>query len=206
MDYTSLIFDLGNVIIPLKNEKIWWEESWCGIFQNPEKINRLREEGFFIEYERGSFDTAYFIQHLSPFLKLDKSQDDIVNAWNSLLLSIPIHRIDFLRQLKNKYNIYLLSNTNEIHLDYIIQQLKVEHGRDILDEVFQHCYYSYKIKEVKPDVSIYQMVIDELNIDAKKTLFMDDKTANLEGAQKVEIQTLHIHPDQDIVELMSRFI
>lgn len=206
MIYQTLIFDLGNVIIPLADENQWWKDTWCGIFNDPEKIHELRNQGFFIQYEKGDFDSNHFVNELQPFLKSDKSPEDIYTSWNQLLLEIPMHRIDFLRKLKEKYRIYLLSNTNPIHLDYIIDQLKTQHGKDLLADVFHECIYSYQFLEVKPDTSIYTKVLEKIEADASTTLFIDDKTANLEGAAKVGIQTFHITPQQDITEVLSHLL
>lgn len=201
----TLIFDLGNVIIPLNDEVLWWNETFLEIFQQPEPVRNLRNEGFFIEYEKGVFGTDYFLTTLEVYLKPDFDKGDVAVRWNALLKDIPGYRVDFLRKLKEKYELYLLSNTNEIHLDFIIHEMVKQYGKDILDEIFDHCYYSYQIGEVKPDTMIYQKVIQEQRLIPGECLFIDDKLLNLEGATQLGIRVRHIHPEQDITDILSGF-
>lgn len=198
----ALIFDLGNVIIPLEDEVSWWNESFLEIFQEPESVRDLRNEGFFVDYEKGSFDTEHFFTALEQYLKPGFDKSDVAGRWNALLKEIPQHRVDFLRKLKEKYELYLLSNTNEIHLNFIIQEMIKKFGEDVLDEIFDHCYYSYQIGEVKPDSEIYRKVLHEQRLIANQCLFIDDKTANLEGAVSLGIRIRHILPEQDITNVL----
>lgn len=204
--YQTLIFDLGNVVLPLSDEVYWWENTWCGIFEHPEKIHQLRTDGFFVQYEKGDFDSDFFLQHLTPYLKSDRVVEDILKSWNKLLQDIPPQRIEFLRKLKEKYQVYLLSNTNPIHLEYIIDQLHLHHGKNILEELFHECFYSYQILDVKPEASIYQKVLKKTGATAEATLFIDDKITNIEGAAQLGIQTLHISPQEDIVNVLKHLL
>lgn len=206
MKYQTLIFDLGNVVLPLNDEAHWWESTWCGIFEHAEKIHQLRTEDFFVKFERGDFDSVEFVQELTPFLKSDKIAEDILKSWNLLLKDIPPHRIEFLSKLKDRYQLYLLSNTNPIHLDDIIDRLHVQHGRNILNELFRECFYSYQMNDVKPEPSIYQKVLEKTGALPSTTLFIDDKKANLEGAAKVGIQTFHISPQEDISDVLKHLL
>ncbi len=202
----AVIFDLGNVIIPLEDEAFWWNEQFLGIFEQPESVRQLKDEGFFVEYEKGTFDTSYFLETLSQYLKPEYQKKDIADKWNALLKEIPEERLDFLRNLKDQYEIYLLSNTNEIHLDFIKAALIERFGSDVLYEIFDHCYYSYEIREVKPDVEIYLRVLKEQQIKAGEALFIDDKIANLEGAEKAGITTIHILPSQEISDVLNNML
>lgn len=194
----TLIFDLGNVIIPLEDEKYWWNETFLGIFENYQEVQQLKEDQFFVRYEKGEILTNEFLEKLSQFLKPEFQEKDIILRWNALLKEIPERRLDFLKELKNKYSIYLLSNTNEIHLDFIISALKEKYGLDTLEEIFNHCYYSFQIKEVKPDAAIFLKVLNEQNLVAEECLFIDDKIENLYPAEKLGIQTILHLPHQEI--------
>lgn len=200
----TIIFDLGNVIIPLENEKHWWNEVFLEIFENTQAIQQLRESQFFVLYEKGAMTSKGFLEKLQIYLKPEYQEKDIIQRWNALLKVIPEHRLDFLRTLKKKYKILLLSNTNEIHLDFIIAALVESHGNDMLADIFDHCFYSYLMKEVKPDAAIYLKVLQEQNLVAEECLFLDDKQENLNHAQKLGIRTkLHL-PHQEIhIELQE---
>lgn len=202
----TMIFDLGNVIIPLEDEKHWWNQTFLEIFKNPQEIQKLRDDHFFVRYEKGEITTQEFLEKLGQFLKLEFQEIDIIQRWNALLKEIPESRLDFLKKLKKKYSIYLLSNTNEIHLDFIISALKKKYEKDMLEETFDHCYYSYQIKKVKPDVAIFLKVLVEQNLIAEECLFIDDKNENLYPAEKLGIQTILHLPHQEIVIELKDFL
>lgn len=199
----SVIFDLGNVIIPLHDEVQWWNVSWSEIFYNPENMHLLRAQDFFVHFERGDWGAEQFYERLTPLLKPEKSIDDIRLQWNSLLGEIPDHRWDFLRKLKKQYPIHLLSNTNSVHLDHIIESLVSKHQKDLLEDTFDNCFYSYKMGAVKPHLDIYQQVVDTLGLEPESLLFIDDKAANVEAAQSLGMQAIQIHPSEDISEMLS---
>ncbi|HZH68708.1 MAG TPA: HAD family phosphatase [Chitinophagales bacterium] len=194
-----LIFDLGNVIIPLEEFSYWWEQLFLPVFQQKEAVEKLLREGFFVDFERGDFDEEHFLNVLCTILKPGFSKDDIIRRWNLILKEIPPHRVEFLRTLKAKgYQLYLLSNTNSTHIDSVKAQMQELFGMNVLEDIFDYCYYSYEMNEVKPDVEIYKKVIEDQQINPTETLFIDDKIENLDGAKKLGVKIRHIAPEQDI--------
>lgn len=119
-------------------------------------------------------------------------------------MDIPKHRIELLYQLKKKYNLFLLSNTNDIHLDFILDYLHQHFGKNIFDDIFDFQYYSQKIGWRKPDKEIYELVIKTAQIDPHNAYFFDDKKENLIEPQKLGIHTILV--DRDISELTSFLI
>lgn len=194
-----LIFDLGNVIIPLEEFSYWWEQLFLPVFQQKEAVEKLLREGFFVDFERGDFDEEHFLNVLCTSLKPGFLKDDIIRRWNLILKEIPPHRVEFLRTLKAKgYQLYLLSNTNSTHIDSVKAQMQELFGMNVLEDIFDYCYYSYEMNEVKPDVEIYKKVIEDQQINPTETLFIDDKIENLDGAKKLGVKIRHIAPEQDI--------
>ena len=202
----TLIFDLGNVIIPLNDEKYWWNEVFLKIFESPQKVQELKDRQFFVNYEKGEMTTSEFLYKLAQYLLPGFHQNDIIQSWNRILKVIPETRLEFLKELKKKYSIFLLSNTNEIHLDFIISALNDSHGKDMLAETFHHCYYSFQMNEVKPDTAIYLKVLEEQNLKAEECLFIDDKIENLKSAELLGIHTQHIIPNQEINIVLKDYI
>jgi putative hydrolase of the HAD superfamily len=113
-----------------------------------------------------------------------------------MLLDIPPERIQLLERLKGQYRIFLLSNTNEIHLTCFSNIVKRVTGQPSLDGYFEKAYYSHRMKMRKPDREIYNKVIQENRLDPTTTIFLDDNLLNLAGAEQCGIQTFHVqHPD-----------
>ena len=128
---------------------------------------------------------------------MDASDDQLDACWNAMLLGFPQKKLDLLETLKGKYNVYLLSNTNNIHLQYINNILlpKVNHHSQ-LDDFFHRAYYSHRMKKRKPDAEIFDQVLQEGNFLPEETLFLDDNLSNVEGAEKLGIKTVHVvNPD-----------
>jgi len=129
------------------------------------------------------------------------SDQQIIDAWNAMLLDFPEERITLLQELGKKYPLYLLSNTNSIHLSEFTDRLKAVHGIASLNSLFHKTYYSHLIGYRKPDIAIYEHVIRENNLDAAATLFIDDTLLNVEGARRAGLQARLLMPAQTIADL-----
>ncbi len=193
----NIIFDLGGVIINLAVEKTHQAFATLSGLPLEEIKSRVHHGAYFHEYEKGLITDAEFRNHLRESLSLKVADSELDTAWNAMLLDIPIERIQLLERLKKTYSIYLLSNTNNIHLQCfsnIVYQLT---GKAQMDHYFHQAYYSHLLKLSKPDAAIYEHVLAQNNLQAAETIFLDDNKDNLVGANKVGIQTFHVqHPDQ----------
>lgn len=188
----TIIFDLGAVIINLKTEQDWIDEDLMPNF-NPTHLHDLQNANFFRNYETGKINSKDFIHELKNIaLDKDISDEKILTHWNGILKDIPNHRVDLLNDLRQKYNLILLSNTNEIHINGIFDYMQEIFGKNILDENFSHCYYSQEVGIRKPDKEIYEYVLQNENLVAENCLFLDDKTENLIEPKKLGLQTLQI--------------
>jgi len=194
----TLMFDLGNVIIPLKNERHWAQQVFNPIFEE-EPLEILREGGFFRYYEMGKFGDKEFLDKLETHLRQGYQRKDIIDAWIALLDELPMHRLDFLRQLSENHRILLLSNTNNIHLSYIFDQ----YGQHALEKAFSYCYYSHLIGLAKPDRMIYKYVLRNEGLEASEVLFLDDKAENISSAAGLGIQTILVTPGEEIADLLA---
>ncbi len=193
----NIIFDLGGVIINLSVERT--HQAFASLSGLPlqEVKDRVHQSAFFHEYEKGLIGDAEFRNHLRVSLQVKVDDTQLDNAWNAMLLDIPIERIRLLERLKGPFNLYLLSNTNNIHLQSFNEQVFQLTGFPSLDQYFHNAYYSHLIKMKKPDVEIYEYVLQNNNLRAHETIFLDDNADNLAGANKAGIRTFHVqHPDQ----------
>ncbi len=193
----NIIFDLGGVIINLSVEKT--HQAFAEISGLPliEIQNIVHQGAFFHEYEKGLINDDDFRNHLRESLQIKVSDPELDNAWNAMLLDIPIERICLLEQLKPRFNLILLSNTNNIHLQSFNSQIHQLTGFSAIDQYFHHAYYSHLVKMRKPDVEIYDHVLQSNNLIPQETIFLDDNTDNLVGASKTGIKTFHVqYPDQ----------
>ena len=129
------------------------------------------------------------------------TNEQIRNAWNALLLDFPPERINWLKEIKNRYNIYLLSNTNEIHYNSFTKTFKEQINDGSFDDLFIKAYYSHKIGLRKPSKEIFETILKEQDLDAAETVFIDDSEANIQAAKSVGLQTIYLPSPQTILDL-----
>ena len=194
----TLIFDFGNVFINLNIEAA--QKYALDMF----KVETLSEEmlGFNSFYEQGLISTDEFLDFYSEnFPKISK--DVFINIWNKILKDFPKHRLEFLKTLKSNsdYKLILLSNTNELHINYIKENISFYND---FKNCFDAFYLSHEINLVKPNQDIFNFVLNENNIKAKNCLFIDDNEANINSANTMNINTWHINPEnEDVVNLFE---
>lgn len=194
----TIIFDFGNVFINLNIEAA--HKHALDMFQ----IKELSEEmlGFNSFYEQGLISTEEFLDFYSEnFPKLSK--EELIDIWNFMLKDFPKARLDFLKDLKpsSKYKLILLSNTNELHINYIKEHVS-------FFEEFKNCfdafYLSHEINLIKPNPDIFEFVLEKNNLKAEECLFIDDNADNINTANTLNIKTWHINPEnEDVMTLFK---
>ena len=133
----------------------------------------------------------------------DKQIDD---AWFSMIIGLPQERIELLGMLKLKYNIYLYSNTNELHIEMLKKKYEEDFGFDIFTFLFNKAYFSNEIKRRKPHPESFQWLLDDAGIKAEETLFIEDTLHHIEGAKKVGLQTYWLTGGETIIDLHEKNI
>ncbi len=195
----NLIFDLGGVILDLSVDHTLQAFSTVSGLEKSVVKERFFSSAGFEEYEKGQLTDAEFRDFVREVYAVKVPDEVIDQCWNAMLLGIPIKKLELLSRLKNDYRVYLLSNTNSIHLEYIQNTIMpAVGGAEILDEYFHRAYYSHLMKKRKPDADIFEQVLQENGLKADESLFLDDNDANIAGAKALGIQTLHI-PTPDLI-------
>ncbi len=194
----NIIFDFGDVFLDLDKEGAL--KNALNLFQ----LDSLTEEMISVNclYEQGLISTTEFVDfyfHYFPQL----SRQDVVNIWNYVLKEFPLHKMEFLKQLNehNQYKLVLLSNTNELHIDWVKKYIPFY-------PEFKNCFYkfylSHEINLRKPDKAIFEFVLNENNFNPSETLFIDDTKENTEAAKKLGIHIWNIdETKEDIIDLFS---
>jgi glucose-1-phosphatase len=176
MQIKNLIFDLGGVILDLSVDSTLKSFSQLSGLDKPvvEKIFHSTPE--FLLYEKGLITDAEFRDFVRKVYTINASDQQLDASWNAMLVGIPVVKLELLHRLKAKYNVYLLSNTNNIHLEHINNiMLPSITGDQSLDPFFHKAYYSHVMKMRKPDAEIFQSLLDENSMVPEETLFLDDK-------------------------------
>ena len=197
----NLIFDLGGVILDLSVADTLQSFSSLSKIDVAKVKDIFTTSAGFEEYEKGAFDDDTFRNFVRETYSITADDRAIDKCWNAMLLGIPKVKLELLLRLQNEYQVFLLSNTNSIHLEYInevmLPQIK---GAKNLDSYFHKAYYSHKMRKRKPDAEIFEQVIDENHLLPEQTLFLDDNQMNIDGAHSLGIKTVHVHTPNLILD------
>ena len=194
----TLIFDFGDVFINLDKQ---------GAMKNALELFELdtfseEMQAFNTFYEQGLISTEEFVEfYLENFPKCSKK--DILNTWNCILKEFPKHRLEFIQKLalSKQYQLILLSNTNELHINWIKKHIAFYEDFKACFDAF---YLSHEIQLRKPDKNIFEFVLNTHHLKAQDVLFIDDTLDNVEAASKLGIHTWHINPKtEDISDLFN---
>ncbi|MBX2970851.1 MAG: HAD family phosphatase [Cyclobacteriaceae bacterium] len=200
MKIKNLVFDLGGVIIDLSPTRtVEAFSDLSGVRPEVVRDAYLAEPEFFA-YERGEISDVEFRLAVKRILKFDTPDEAFDKAWNAMLVDLPLAKLNLLDNLREQFRVTLLSNTNNIHLDFVNREMlpKVS-DRLTLDEYFHTPYYSHLMGKRKPDAAIFQQVLHENSFIPEETLFLDDNPENIQSAARLGIQTFLVkHPDEVI--------
>jgi putative hydrolase of the HAD superfamily len=198
---TTLIFDFGGVLINLDRNLCIQNFKQLGV-QNLEKVlNDYAQSGFFEQLERGQINAEKFREEIRNMTSNPLTDSQIDLAWCSFLQDIPTEKLDLLIELRKKYRILLLSNTNSIHIQYSLDRFTYK-DRSLCD-YFDKCYLSYEMGMAKPDAEIFEALLSDAQLKAGECLLLDDGAKNIEQAHKLGIQTYLVKEKEDLSFLLN---
>ena len=197
----NIIFDLGGVLLDIDYHKTADAFKMLGVRQFDELYSQANANHLFEALETGEISEEQFYQSIHQHCNPHATRQQMQAAWNAILLDFRKESLAVLETLKEKYNLFLLSNTNSIHLTAFNQILLEQTGKTSLDEYFIKSYYSHIIHKRKPYAATYQWVLNEGNLIAGETLFIDDSINNIKGAEEVGIRVHHLLPTEKIEDL-----
>ncbi len=201
----NIIFDLGGVILNIDYNLTANEFKNLGISNYSELYTQFNQISIFDNLEMGKISPKYFYNSIKTLAKPNITDLQIRNAWNAMLLDFPLERLVLLEKLKSNFNIFLCSNTNKIHLNHYNQTLKNTFGLNNLSSIFVKEYYSHIVGLRKPNVEIFNLILNENSLNAKETLFIDDSPQHIEGAKKAGLITYHLTKDTNIVNFFAKY-
>jgi FMN phosphatase YigB (HAD superfamily) len=197
MAIKNIIFDLGGVIMNIDFKITEKAFADLGFIDFAQYMTQFHITAFFEDYETGKIDDAAFIKGIQKIAGKPLTPEEIIHAWNALLLDFPLERIELLERIKKHYRIFLLSNTNALHYEAFQHTLYSLTGKR-LEDIFEKTYYSHTASLRKPDAAIYRLVIDENHLNPAETLFIDDTASNFSGALETGIQIFHLQKPMQI--------
>jgi putative hydrolase of the HAD superfamily len=198
----TIIFDLGEVIVDLDPQAVVDEFSRLTKADGKQIRDFIVQSNYLYEYETGQLSDNQFVDAVNGLFQTSVSVEDFQKAWNMMIKGISSERLQFLDKLMKTHQVLLLSNTNrmhEVHFDQLVHQMT---GK-LMKDHSHHAYYSHQIGHRKPDQSIYHYVLDDQQLDPKKSLFLDDREENILAAKAVGLKAAQVHYPDQIFELLA---
>jgi putative hydrolase of the HAD superfamily len=196
----NILFDLGGVILDIDVQatlKQFYDLGFpAQLMQYPHSMNT----DLFFRYETGKLSAHEFRNEIRKVSGVDMSDAAFDKAWTAMLLRIPKERCDLLKALSKRYDLYMLSNTSDLHTPVFEKMFRETAGMEMFD-LFTKIYYSHEIGFHKPDREAWEYVINDAGIKPAETLFLDDNIHNIKASQELGFQAIHIHERTNLLDL-----
>lgn len=200
MAIKNIIFDLGGVILNINTSKTLESFAEIGIENPTHLMHQVVSSGLFFDFEKGLISEDNFRDQMNKASGKTLHVAQFDKAWNAMLLNYPMERIEWLKKLSSKYNLYLLSNTNIIHYRHYNTLLAKLLNNNGLPSLFKKVYLSHEMGIRKPNTKIFETVLTDAKIVANHTLFVEDTEENLIWAAKLGINTCLIKQNSNYYE------
>ncbi|MBI3239905.1 MAG: HAD family phosphatase [Flavobacteriia bacterium] len=199
----AIIFDLGGVLINLDYQLTSKAFIDLGLTDFDATYSQLQQTDLFDRFETGAISSFHFINRLLDQLPQGTSGNKVVHAWNAMILDFPEERLLWLLEMKQRYRIFLLSNTNTLHMEAVRRSLERTIGHQRLEDYFEQVYLSCEMGLRKPNPEIFSRVCDEQGLNPATTVFIDDSPQHVAGAASIGLQALHLKPGATVQSLFS---
>ena len=198
----NIVFDLGGVLVDLDFKAAINGLQKAGFANVKEQLQAFDCEGIFQKFELGEMSADEFRSAIRENSTVSLTDEEVDGLWNAMLLEVPREKLELILHLRGKYMVYLLSNTNSIHWDYVCKNAFNYRGFRVND-YFEETFLSYEMHLAKPDKAIFEKVLEEANLLPEETLFIDDSEANCKAASELGIHTHHYHIGENLKELFE---
>jgi len=196
----TIIFDFGDIFINLEKEATIEEFKKLGLEGPNEELVAMNDL-----FERGKISEQEFIEGFQKYIP-NADVHEIRKAWNSVIGEFPLYRLEFLQMLSNKYRLFLLTNTDAIHISRFEHMVGISFFSDFY-QCFEKVYFSFEMGMRKPDTDIFNHILKKHDLSPKRTLFIDDKKENTDAAAALGIQVWNLKVgEEDVVDLFEKKI
>lgn len=197
----NLLFDLGGVIMDIERDRAVRALEAAGLTEADSLLGEYGQKGAFLALERGEIDAAEFRRQLRPLFSRPVTDGEINAAFTQFLIGIPVSRLKALRELRRRYKVYMLSNTNPIMFEGFIADEFRKEGHD-MSAYFDGVVTSYEAKCYKPEKAIFDYACAHCGILPEETLFFDDSQSNVEAARALGFNAALVAPGKEFTDII----
>lgn len=205
VDIQNIVFDLGGVIISLDKDRSIKRFKEIGVKNIESYLDAYEQKGLFLELENGGVDAESFCSELSKSVGRELSLDEVAHCWLGFAAEVPVYKLDYILELRKKYNVFILSNTNPFIYEWAKTSGFSDAGRPVTDYC-DRFYASYELKVTKPNPHIFELMIKDSGMQPDKTLFVDDGRLNIETAKQLGFATYQPENREDWREPLDQIL
>lgn len=197
---TTIIFDFGDIFINIDFKAMENAMKSLGLKEWNADLDKLNSK-----FEKGKIKEEEFLKGIQKYVS-NASLEEIKTAWSKVLLDFPLYRLEFLQNLSHKYQLFLLSNTDAIHVEQFENMVGESFSRDFY-QCFEKVYFSFEIGQRKPEPEAFNYIINKHELSVKRTLFVDDRKANTDIAESLGMKVWNLKVgEEDVVDLFEKKI
>jgi glucose-1-phosphatase len=194
----TIIFDFGDIFINLEKETQIEAFKKLGLNGPNDELIEANDQ-----FEKGELTELQFLETFNKFIP-NASLEEIRTAWNTIIGEFPLYRLEFLQLLSHKYKLFLLTNTDEIHISRFEHKVGISFFSDFY-QCFEKVYYSYEMGMRKPDPAVFSFIMNKNDLSPKRTLFIDDKKTNTDAAASLGLHVWNLKVgEEDVVDLFQK--
>jgi FMN phosphatase YigB (HAD superfamily) len=194
----AIIFDLGDVFLNKNKEAKEKALAALGLTQWNDEHEKLE-----LLLETGKIDAEAFLKGLQKDMP-NATLKEIKAAWNAGIDDFPLYRLEFLQNLSHNYRLFLLSNTDPIHIEKFERDVEASFYMDFY-QCFEKVYFSHEIGYRKPEVEAFNYLLNKHDVQPKRSLFVDDKKFNTDAAAALGFQVWNLQAgEEDVVDLFEK--
>lgn len=198
----ALVFDMGGVLVDLDLEDCRKAfKDMLGYDKIDDILDACHQKGIYGDLEEGSLSAEEFRRIVLADSRPGSTEEDVDKAMWHILVGIEPYKVELLKRLSEKYDLYLLSNNNSICLP-CSSGMFTDAGIP-LDKIFRKCFYSFEMKALKPSERFYKAVISEIGLPSEQMLFIDDSQKNVDGAIDAGLPAIYYRPGTDLSVLLA---
>ena len=188
----AVVFDFGNVICKFDNDvflRALLPRAASGFEALKEAIygSDLPRR-----YETGLVSSEEFFREASRIGNLSVTREEFFRAFNDIFTPIDSTSA-LIRELKKRYRVGLLSNTNEWHYEHYFKSVDVF-------PLFDTVTLSFAVREMKPGEKIYRDALGKLGAAPEECVYIDDIEAYAEGARRVGMKGIRYTTHESLLE------
>lgn len=183
MKVEAFIFDIGNVLVTFDQKRI--QAALVSGGADEQTLEAVRKLA--VPYERGEISGECFLGRLRDLLSPEAGPEELTRIWQEIFEPNP-PMWDLVEKLHGAYPLYLLSNTNGLHHEYLEREYA-------LFQKFADGVFSYRAKMLKPERGIFELAIRQFGVRPEATIYLDDLTANVEAAEAAGLRAFLYRPD-----------